>query len=116
MTPRSIRALLAAALLAAPMAYAQDNTEPQVYGWQMMTPAERDEFRAKMRSAQTPEERERIRAEHHALMRERAKERGLAMPEEPPARGMGGMGGGMGPSGPMGPGMGGGMGRGGMGR
>jgi len=74
----------------------QSQTEEQepVYGSQLMTEQERAEFRTRMRTARTPEEREQIRAEHHQLMQERAKERGLTLPDEPPARG-----GGMGPGG-----------------
>jgi hypothetical protein len=80
--------------------------QEQVYGSQLMTPQERDEYRARMRSAKTPEERERIREEHHERMKERAKERGMTLPDEPPPRGRGmGPGGGMGPGdGGMGPG------------
>ena len=70
-----------------------------IYGYQMMTPQERNEYRNRMRTATTAEERERIRAEHHAQMVERAKARGLKLPEEPPA-GMGPRGSGQG--GPMG--------------
>ncbi|HZM33100.1 MAG TPA: hypothetical protein VFC18_01305 [Burkholderiales bacterium] len=96
------------AALAAPAfaAFAQDRDQTRdetqtqlrdqdIYGYQMMTPQERDQFRARMQAPQTQEERERIRAEHHALMQERAKERGLSMPEQPPMQG--GAGGGMGP-------------------
>jgi hypothetical protein len=114
MKPSTICILLAAAFVPAPAVIAQDKAQTQaqtqtrdIYGYQMMTPQERDEYRAKMRVAQTQEERERIRTEHHALMKERAKERGITMPDQPPAHGMGG---GMGSSGGMGPG--GGMGRG----
>lgn len=74
--------------------------QDQIYGSQMMTEQERAEYRAKMHAAETLEERERIRNEHHEQMNARAKERGMAMPDEPP------MGGGMG----MGPGSGMGMG------
>lgn len=110
MNLKTLCLLVAAALLPVPAIQAQDKPKAKteaIYGYQMMTPQERDEHRAKMGAAQTQEERERIRAEHHALMKERAKERGITMPDQPPARGMGG---GMGPSGGMGPG--GGMGRG----
>ncbi|HWQ68914.1 MAG TPA: hypothetical protein VN494_02985, partial [Patescibacteria group bacterium] len=72
-----------------------------------MTPQERADHRAKMRAAKTTEEREKIRMEQHKLMQERAKARGVTLPDEPPA-----MGGGMGHGGGMGPG-GGGMGPGG---
>lgn len=83
--------------------------QEQIYGSQLMTPQERREHRAKMRSAKTAEEREKVRLEHHEAMQVRAKEKGVTLPEVPPARG-----GGMGPgSGGMGPG-GGGMGPGGM--
>jgi len=78
----------------------------QVYGSQLMTQQERVEYRARLRSAQTAEERAQIRAEHHERMRERARQLGVAMPEEPPAMGAG-MGPGPGGSLRMGPGGGG---------
>ena len=86
-----------------------------IYGSQIMTQQERLEYRSQMRAAKTLEEREQIRARHHEQMVERAKERGITLPAEPPARGGGmGPGTGMGPGGGMAPG--GGMGpRGGMG-
>lgn len=89
----------------------------QLYGSQLMTKEERTEYRSRMRAAKTAEEREQIRNEHHEQMKARAKERGVSIPDEPPARGPGMMGpggGGMGPGGGgMGPG--GGMGSGGSG-
>lgn len=75
--------------------------QEQVYGSQIMTQQERTEYRDKMRAAKTVEEREQIRKEHHALMKERAKAKGITLPDEPPARGIGG---GMGPGGGMGAG------------
>jgi Flp pilus assembly protein TadD len=82
----------------------QDQIRDQdVYGSQLMTQQERNEHRNKMRAAKTEQERERIRAEHHEQMKVRAKERGVTLPDEPPAgRGPGkgpGPGGGMGPGG-----------------
>ena len=89
----------------------QDRTQDKVFGSQLMTKQERNEYRSKMRAAKTAQEREQIRAEHHERMQVRAKERGVTLPDEPPARGSGmGAGGGMGPGG-----AGGGMGGGGMG-
>jgi len=78
--------------------------QEQVYGSQLMTQQERTAYQARMRAAKTQEERERIRAEHHEQMKVRAKERGVTLPDEPPARGggMGPGGGGMGPGGGMG--------------
>jgi hypothetical protein len=78
--------------------------EEVIYGRQLMTPKEMTEYRAKMRTAKTAEEREKLRKEHHDKMAARAKERGVKIPDEPPARGPG-----MGPGKGMGPG-GGGMG------
>lgn len=104
-------ALAADAPASAPAASAA--ADKQVYGAQLMTPEERQAYRMKMRSAKTPEERAKIRADHHAAMQARAKEKGLTLPDMPPAGGGGmgpGMGGGMG--GGMGPGMGAGRGMG----
>lgn len=84
---------------------AQDQIRDQdIYGYNLMTVQERNEHRAKMRAAKTAEERERIRNEHHERMVARAKERGVKLPDEPPA--------GRGPGSGPGPGPGGGGGRG----
>lgn len=83
-----------------------DSQEP-IYGSQLMTPQERAEHRTRMRTAKTAEDRDRVRNEHHERMKVRAKERGVTLPDEPPASG-----GGMGPGGRMPPGGGAGMGRG----
>ena len=80
----------------------QAQKQEQIYGSQLMTQQERDEHRTKIRAAKTAEEREQIRKEHHEQMKERAKARGVTLPDEPPARG--GMGAGMGSGGGMGPG------------
>ncbi|MDD5299750.1 MAG: hypothetical protein PHD65_04560 [Gallionella sp.] len=73
----------------------QAQKQQRVYGSQLMTKQERIEQRSKMRAAKTAEEREQIRKEHHERMKERAKERGVTLSDEPPARG-GGMGSGAG--------------------
>ncbi len=107
-------------ILAADQTRAQDRTQARdqlrdqdIYGSQLMTPQERDAHRNKMRAAKTGQERERIRAEQHEQMKVRAKERGVTLPDAPPAGRGPGMG--PGPGGGMGPG-GGGMGPGGGGR
>lgn len=69
--------------------------EERIYGSQLMTPEERAQHRDAMRTAKTPEEREKIRKEHHEKMKQRAKERGVTLPDEPPM-GKGMMGDGMG--------------------
>jgi len=64
--------------------------DQQMYGSQLMTQQERNTYRNQMRSAKTYEEQQRIRNEHHKQMQARAKERGVTIPEQPPAHGMGG--------------------------
>lgn len=66
-------------LLQSPRIFAQN----EVYGWQMMTSQERQEYQNKMRSMTTAEERERYRMEHHKQMQERAKQRGISLPDKP---------------------------------
>ncbi len=59
--------------------YAKD----QVYGWELMTEQERAEHRTKMQSMKTMEERDRYMMEHHKKMQERAKQRGVSLPDHP---------------------------------
>ena len=73
----------------------QTQEQEHVYGSQMMTEQERNEYRTRMNAAKTNQEREQIRMEHHERMKERAKEQGLSMPDSPPPS-RGGMGSGMG--------------------
>ena len=112
---------IGALLLAGTLALAAEQAQPreetgtremvqeQVYGSQLMTPEERNEYQTRMRAAANEEERDRIRAEHHERMKIRAQEQGLSLPDEPPAHGMHK---GMGSGGGMGMGPGGGMGKG----
>lgn len=108
------RTLMATAMgvLFAGLTYAQQPAavaadDAPIFGAQIMTEQERVEHRERMRAAGTPEERERVRVEHHKQMVERARERGVTLPEEPPMRGgMGPGAGGMRPGGGMGPGAG----------
>jgi hypothetical protein len=74
----------------------RDRDQDQLYGSQLMTQEERAQQREKMRSAATAEEREQLRYEHHEWMEERAKERGVTIPDNMPAQGMGMGTGGMG--------------------
>jgi hypothetical protein len=90
----------------------QDQERERVYGWELMTDAERAEYRERMRNLHTNAEREAFGLEHHKKIQERASKRGVELPEMPmergrgmgPGNGMGmGMGPGMGPGGGMGP-------------
>jgi hypothetical protein len=85
----------------------QDRLQDPIYGNQLMTLQERNEYRTKMRSLKTQQEREAYRLEHHQQMQERARTKGITLPDEPPAKGMGT---GPGPAAGPGPGMGSGMG------
>lgn len=104
--------VLFAGLTFAQQPAAAPGEDAPVFGAQIMTEQERAEHRERMRAAGTPEEREQVRLEHHKQMVERARERGVTLPEEPPMRGgMGpgagkGLGAGMGPGAGRGPGAG----------
>ena len=90
-------------ILVAASGLATAQTQEPVYGRQLMTQEEMRKYQDKMRSATSDAQRQQIRAEHHEEMRERAKSKGIVLPDEAPARGMG-PGGGMGPGHGMGPG------------
>jgi hypothetical protein len=64
---------------------------PRMYGYELMTPEERQAYMDRMRNAKTPEERTKLRDEHRAEMQKRAKEKGVTLAEP---RGPGGPGGG----------------------
>lgn len=90
-----IAAVFSASMLLSTSAFAED--QQQIYGSQLMTEQERAEHRIRIRNAASAEEREQIRNEHHKRMQERAKAKGIQLPDEPPAaRGGQGMGKGQG--------------------
>ena len=88
---------------ATPPAQQKQTARDRIYGSQLMTPQERDDYRAKMRAAKTQQERDQIRAEHHKEMQARAKETGITLPDEPIPRGGRRMGRGIGAGQGMGP-------------
>lgn len=116
MTANTLKISLSAIALALLTSSSWAADQP-IYGSELMTRQERIEHRTKMNAAKSAQEREQVRLDHHEQMQLRAKERGVSLPDTPPAEGMGkGMGpgrgmGGMGPGGGMGGGMGGGRGR-----
>lgn len=63
----------------------RNQTRDQIYGSQLMTRKERAEYRQRLRALKTEEQREQFRLEHHARMQERAKAKGLDLPDHPPA-------------------------------
>ncbi|MBU6489900.1 MAG: hypothetical protein KGQ57_19080, partial [Burkholderiales bacterium] len=52
---------------------------PNTYGWQLMTPEEREEHQRRMRSFTSYEECKAYQTEHHALMAERARQAGVQL-------------------------------------
>ena len=75
----------------------QKQTQTQVYGWQLMSEQERNEYHTRMQNMKTAQERDQYRMEHHKMMQERAREQGVTLPDMPHSgQGMGqGSGGGM---------------------
>ena len=53
----------------------------RAYGWQLMTEEERLQHRERMHSAKSYEEQEQYWQEHREEMLERAKERGVELPD-----------------------------------
>jgi len=83
----SINMLLIAALLTFVIPQT-GQAEEMIYGRELMTQQELRIHQQKMRSLQG-EEREQYRIRHHERMQERAKERGVTLPEEPLDQGRG---------------------------
>lgn len=67
----------------------QTQDRDQIYGSQLMTPAERNSYRKQMRKLKTNQEREALRQQHHEQMQKRATERGVTLPATPPGQGAG---------------------------
>jgi hypothetical protein len=59
----------------------------------LMSDAERQQFRDKMHTAKTPEERQQARNDMRATLEQRAKEKGVTLPEQRGRHGHGGQGG-----------------------
>ena len=84
MKRKAIVAALAAALtgftaytaVAAEQGAPAQTQRERIYGYQMMTDAERNEYRQKMRGTKTVQEQQALRDEHRKTMEARMKERG----------------------------------------
>lgn len=61
----------------------QIQQQSPVRGRDLMTPDELAQHREKMRSFKTEKERRAYREEHHKKMQERAKQKGLTLPDKP---------------------------------
>lgn len=73
-------ALLLAAAFAAEARGPWRASEENTRGWQFMTPEERVEHQARVRSFKTLDACRAYQQEHHDLMAQRAQARGAAMP------------------------------------
>ena len=85
---KAVSALIfSATVLACAGAHAQDHmrtqTQTPIYGSQLMTDVERVAYQTKMRTLKTTAEKDAFRTEHHELMKVRAAEKGLTLPDSP---------------------------------
>jgi hypothetical protein len=55
--------------------------DQDIYGWELMTVAERNEHRSQLLSLKTEQEREQYLQEHHAQMQGRARAQGRTLPD-----------------------------------
>ncbi len=53
-----------------------------IYGYELMTPAERTAYLTKLRSMKTLQERNAYRTQHRIEMQQRARERGVSIPSD----------------------------------
>ena len=117
----ALLAFIAAAAVTSVSVQAQDQatTQAQVYGSQLMTDAKRTAYQTKMRTLKTTAEKDAFRTEHHELMKVRAAEKGVTLPDAPMMnkanKGQATMGKGQGSTGSAGTGAAGGAGAGGAG-
>jgi len=67
-----------------PAASTTSPSEQPIYGSQLMTDRERQEYRDKIRAAKTDAERDQIRKTHPDQMKARAQAKGITLPDDPP--------------------------------
>jgi Ni/Co efflux regulator RcnB len=79
---RAVRCLLAVALAAVAAApAAQEARREVIYGAEMMTRSEREDFRQDLLRAKTEEDSAKVRTRHREQMQKRAKARGETLAE-----------------------------------
>jgi hypothetical protein len=74
-------AIAAVFTLAAAGAIAQDAKRELIYGAEMMTRAEREDFRQDLQRAKTEDEAKKVRERHREQMQKRARARGETIEE-----------------------------------
>lgn len=60
----------------------QARDQNRIYGHELMSAQERQDYRERLRAARTAEERRRLMEEHREAMLKRAQERGLTLAED----------------------------------
>ena len=65
---------------------AQTKSQDRIYGSELMTQQERNEYQNQMRQLNTEQERTKFRAQHHEQMKQRAKAQGKTLPDDVPAK------------------------------
>jgi phenylacetate-coenzyme A ligase PaaK-like adenylate-forming protein len=75
--------LLLVALSATALGQEAPRTEPRelIYGAELMTPQEREQYRKDVAGAKAEQARAGVRAQHRTRLRERARERGVELRE-----------------------------------
>lgn len=76
-------AILLALSLPAALAGPWHASSPNTYGWQFMTPQEREEHQRRMRSFTSYDQCKAYQAEHHAAIAERARQAGVSLQPRP---------------------------------
>jgi hypothetical protein len=82
--------LVAAIIMASAALDAVGAEQPKreiIPGSELMTSQERERYRQRIRGAKTPDEEQKVRSEHLHQVRERARLRGLRLPEDPKGAG-----------------------------
>ena len=72
---------------AAKRAQAAQQSQGVLFPKPLLSETEQADYRARVRAAKTPEELQRVHAEHYELMKIRAKQMGVDLPETPPSAG-----------------------------
>jgi len=58
--------------------------DQEIYGGNLMTEQERNQYRERLQNASSKEEQKRIQAEHQNMIQERARQQGVKLPPPPP--------------------------------
>lgn len=85
MIKQALIASIVSAAVLLPVGVSTAAGNDHIYGSQLMTNQERLEYRKKTSNAKSTAEREMIQNEHHAMIKKRAKQRNITLPDDAPA-------------------------------